>query len=264
MVELGRRELKVLEMNFVELSQIVAYGDVAYGKGLACPRDGTFDCSIVDAVHAKGHSQKATVFLSCVSSYTLAQALSALKNYQTNHPEFNGEDCFFSWWFFQNNQFRTKDAKAKKQSMDELRWTFGSQLRSFGSMAIMSDQVVDPMYSRRSWTAFEVCVAVEEQIPIEVMLPENAGTEVDCLLQKGGFKNLEGSLEVDTEKASASFKEEEHGIKAFIAKRPGGYARLNASMIKAMKQSVHVEMCKALGAVPNRGHSGHVHAVVSI
>jgi hypothetical protein len=259
------RELKVQEMTFTELSQIVAYGDVAYGKGLTCPRDGMLDCSIVDAVHAKGHSQKATLFLSWVWGYTLATAMSALKNYLATHPDIRGDDCFLWWRFFQDNLFRTMGpgAKAKKESFEELRWTFGSQLRSVGRMAIMSDQLVDPTYPRRSWCNFEVCVAVEEQVPIEVMLPENAGTEVDNLLQKGGFKNLEASLEVDAEKATASSKEDEQGIKKFITKRPGGYARLNASLIKSMKQSVHVEMCKSLGGLPPRRKST-IQSTVSI
>merc|ERR1712232_1527286 len=130
-------------------------------------------------------------------------------------------------------------------------------------MAIMSDQLVDPMYPKRSWCAFEVCVAVEEQIPIEVMLPENAGTEVDNLLQKGGFQNLSASLDVDAEKATASSKDDEQGIKKFITKRPGGYARLNASLNRSMKQSVHVEMCKSLGGLPPRRKST-VQSTVSI
>jgi hypothetical protein len=259
------RELKVEEMSFTELSQIVAHGDVAYGKGLTCPRDGMLDCSIVDAVHAKGHSQPATLYLSFAWGYTLATALSALQNYLVTHPDISGEGCYLWWRFFQDNLFRTMGpgAKAKKESFEELRWSLGRQLRSVGRIAIMSDQLVEPMFPRRSWCVFEACVAIEEQIPIEVMLPENAGTEVDNLLQKGGFKNLEASLEIDAEKAKASSKEDEQGIKKFVAKRAGGYARLNASLIRSMKQSVHVEMCKNLGGLPPRRQRS-VRSTVSI
>jgi hypothetical protein len=245
------RGMKVQDMSFTELSQIVAYGDVAYGKGLTCPRDGLHDCSIVDAVLANGHSQEATLFLSSDWDCTLATASSALENYLVNHPVIRGEDCFLWWRFFSDNLFRPTGPGSKaNESFEELRWAFGNQLRSVGHMAIIADQLVNPRYCRRSWCVFEACVAVEEQIPIEVLLPESAGTEVDSLLQKGGFKNLEASLEIDAEKATSFSKEDEQGIKRFITKRPGGYAKLNASLSSSMKKSVQVEMCKSLGIFP--------------
>jgi hypothetical protein len=185
-----------------------------------------------------------------------------LTNYLGNHPDVRGEDCFLWWRFFSDNLFRPMGPGSKaNESLEELRWTFGKQLRSVGRMAIISDQLVNPRYSRRSWCVFEACVAVEEQIPVEVLLPESAGTEVDSLLQKGGFKHLEASLEVDAEKATSFSKEDERGIKKFITRRPGGYAKLNASLISSMKQSVQVEMCKSLGGLPTQNT---LHSTVSI
>jgi hypothetical protein len=243
-------EIKVHDMTFIELSQIVAYGDVAYGKGRVCPRDGMLDCSIVDAVHSSGHAQKATLFLSWVWGYKFSRALSALRNYHHTHPEIRGESCFIWWCFFQNNQYRMLGS-GEPQSFDSLRSVFSTQLRNVGRMCSMLDHVSDSTYVQRLWCLFEVYVAAEEEIPIEVMLPENAAIDVEKIIKEGGFKTLKANLEVEAEKATATYEADQEGIKALIHDMPGGYSSLNRIVSQSLKQSVNVEIQKVLGLGAN-------------
>lgn len=239
--------MSVRDMSFIELSKIIAYGDVAYGKGITCPRDEQLDCSVVDAVYSKGYSSKATLFLSWVWGYKLSTALSALKNFAYNLPDESWEQCFIWWCFFQNNQFRMLGS-GEPQSFDALREIFGTQLRNVGRMASMLDRVEDSMYSRRLWCLFEVYVAAEGDIPIEVMLPEEAEDELESLIKRGGFRNVRAAIRVDSEKATASFPGDEKGIKALIEKMDGSYATLNASVRNSLRNSVIADIRKALSS----------------
>jgi hypothetical protein len=240
-----KNTIDVKHMDFIDLSKITAYGDVAYGKGVRCPRDGLPDCSIVDAVYSKGFSQKATIFLSWVWGYKLAMAISALKNYCATHPTIKREECFIWWCFFQNNQFRMLGSD-EKQSFDSLREIFGTQLRHVGRMVCMMDRVADSSYADRLWCLFEVYVATEGKIPTEVMLPEEATKEVESLIASGGFGKVKAAIKVEAENAKASFAEDETGIKTLIERMPGSYATVNERVRKSLRRSVLVEFAKAL------------------
>jgi hypothetical protein len=245
---LNQHELKVEDMTFIELSKIVAYGDVAYGKGLQCPRDGMPNCSIVDAVYPKGYSQKATLFLSWVWGYKFATALSALKNYSATHEDMRVEECFIWWCFFQNNQWRMLGDSGEKQSFDSLRAVFGTQLRNVGRMVSMLDQIEDSRYSKRLWCLFEVHVATEAEIPMEVMLPYEAEGEMEALIARGGFKKVKAAVQVDSEKATASVPEDQEGIRALIETMDGSYDTLNLVVRDSLKKSLHKQFIQALGS----------------
>jgi hypothetical protein len=241
------KELNVQDMTFIELSKVIAYGDVAYGKGKTCPRDGQLDCSIVDAVYPSGYSRKATLFLSWVWGYKFSVALSAVKNFSLTHPDITGKSCFIWWCFFQNNQFRMLGS-GEKQSFDELREVFGTQLRNVGRMASMMDKVANSTYSKRLWCLFEVYVATEYKINVEVMLPREALLQTDMLLRQGGLDKLKTAIQIDAEKATASYPEDQEGIKALIEKMDGSYATLNACVRRSLKESVLAQVGRALGS----------------
>merc|ERR1712190_31067 len=171
--------------------------------------------------------------------------LSALKNYVTTHPDIKEEGCFLWWCFFQNNQFRMLGSD-ESQSFDMLRTTFGTQLQNVGRMVSMLDQVVDSVYSRRLWCVFEVYVAAQEGIPMEVLLPEAAQTEIESLIiQNGGFKGARKAISVMAEEARASVQEDEEGIKALIERMPGKYTTLNDKVRESLANSLAAMIRKA-------------------
>jgi hypothetical protein len=239
-------EVNVKSMTFIELSKIVAYGDVAYGKGVRCPRDGQPDCSIVDAVYPRGCSQKATLFLSWVWGYTLATALSAVNNYSDNH-NIKGSECFIWWCFFQNNQFRMLGDSGQKQTFATLCSVFGTQLQEVGQMVCMLDHIEESRYSKRLWCLFEVYVAATSGIPMDVMLPVESTDEVDHLMLNGGLRTLKAAIEVDAEKATASFPEDQEGIRSLIEDMEGGYDTLNMIVRRSLGNSMMLEISKAIG-----------------
>ena len=63
--------------NFHQVAGLLAYGPLALGKHLCCPRDGQPDCSIVDALQAESSSAKATWFLSWVWGYSFSTVYKA-------------------------------------------------------------------------------------------------------------------------------------------------------------------------------------------
>merc|ERR1712061_652335 len=58
--------------NFLQIAPVIAYGDLAKGAGLRCPRDGKLSCSIVDAVHQEKLSGPANEFVSWVWGYPMS------------------------------------------------------------------------------------------------------------------------------------------------------------------------------------------------
>jgi hypothetical protein len=115
----------------------------------------------------------------------------------------------------------------------------------------MLDHVSDSTYVQRLWCLFEVYVAAEDEISIEVMLPESAATDVEKIIKDGGFKTLKANLEVEAEKATATYEADQEGIKALIHDMPGGYSSLNRIVSQSLKQSVNVEIQKVLGLGAN-------------
>ncbi|CAK0802206.1 unnamed protein product [Prorocentrum cordatum] len=232
----------VHHLNFIELADIVAHGEVAYGKGIICPRDGKLDCSIVDAVHSRGASARATMFLSWFWQYKLSLVLSALRKYQERqaHPE----KCFLWWCFFGNNQFRILGSK-QQQDFFTLKAVFSTQLRNVGRMVALMDKVADSRYVSRLWCLFEVYTVSTEKLPFEVVLPESASVEIDKLL-KGGLGQLKSAITVDSKKAKASFAEDENNIKSMIESMQGTYSTLDTAVRNELQRVVMHEIGLAL------------------
>jgi len=236
----------VYNLNFSELAEIVAHGEMAYGKGIPCPRDGKLDCSIVDAVHSRGASSRATVFLSWVWGYKLSLVLSALRKYRSRQT--NPEECFIWWCFFQNNQFRILGDN-QPQDFFTLKAIFGTQLRNVGKMVAMMDRVTDSKFSSRLWCLFEVYTVSAEAIPFEVVLPEEASVEIDFLL-KGGLGQLKSAIKVEARKASSSFIDDENHIKSMIESLPGDYNTLDMAVRNELRRVVEAEIALALSDSP--------------
>ncbi|CAK0798117.1 unnamed protein product [Prorocentrum cordatum] len=231
-------------MNFLELADIVAHGEVAYGKGLICPRDGMLDCSIVDAVRSRGHSARATVFLSWFWQYKLSMVLSSLRKFRSRLT--NPEQCFVWWCFFLNNQFRIL-GDSKPQDFFTLKTIFATQLRNVGRMVAMMDRVVESRYSTRLWCLFEVFTVTSEEIPFEVLLPSEASVEIDILLQQGGLGQLRSAIQVDAGQARASFEDDEKNIKSMIEDMPGAYDTLNKAVRTELRRAVEAEISLLVG-----------------
>jgi len=110
----------------------------------------------------------------------------------------------------------------------------------------MLDRVAEAQYSSRLWCLFEVYVVSTEEIPFEVLLPEEASSEIDTLLQQGGIRQLKSAIQVDSAKAQASFIDDEKNIKSMIEDMPGGYDTLNARVRDALRRVVVAELALAL------------------
>jgi L1 cell adhesion molecule like protein len=231
----------VKEIDFFELAQYVAYGDVAYGKGMKCPRDGQMYCSIVDGVRGRGFSKKANLFISWVWGYTFLKALLALMHFKETHTDLDTERCHFWWCFFQNNQHRLLGDMIQ-QSFEALKNIFSSQLRACGSMICMLNTVKDSRYALRLWCLFEVFIATEEDIPLEIMIPGSAFEELDDMVRKDGLRALAIATEVHTENAKATMPEDEANIKKLIEGMPGGYSTVNEVVSQALKKAVVKEI----------------------
>ena len=134
----------VEDLTFIQLKEIIACGDTGFGYGIVCPRDQKPHCSIVDAVFESGHSAKATIFVSWVWGYTLAQMLSALGDWKRRTSEQQRCKEHYIWWcFFCNNQYRLDSVQRDPESLAHI---FGGQLKAIGSMIIVIDSTKNPRY----------------------------------------------------------------------------------------------------------------------
>jgi hypothetical protein len=117
-------------------------------------------------------------------------------------------------------------------------------------MVAMLDRVADAQYSSRLWCLFEVYVVSTEKISFEVILPEEASSEIDLLLQQGGLRQLRSAIRVDSAKAQASFIDDEKSIKKMIERMPGGYDTLNTTVRDELRRVVVADIASALDSSP--------------
>jgi len=209
--------------SFAQVSSFTTYGPTAPGYEQVCPRDGKLHCSIVDAVRKSGHSAKATQFLSWAWGYGLSVPLGAMQEYLRQNPSQNP----FIWWcFFCNNQFRILE-NDEVQSTKDLAHMFGDNLKQVGKMWMLMDNLQESMYTSRIWCIFEVFIARKWDIPCSILTPHSRIT-FDVLSGSSTLTDLQKICEVRAEDATASYKQDEDGIKALIIEEFGSFEAVNS------------------------------------
>merc|ERR1711915_434096 len=128
--------------------------------------------------------------------------VSALGSWCADHPDKPVSQQFIWICFFCNNQHRHIVEESLNGS-DDLESQFYNRLHSVDSMLILMDSHRKPQYIRRIWCVFELYVAVEEEIPAEVILPTSCQAELmEDLNSKNGLDLIRKSLaELDVEHA---------------------------------------------------------------
>lgn len=217
--------------NFHQVAGLLAYGPLALGKHLCCPRDGQPDCSIVDALQAESSSAKAIWFLSWVWGYSFSTVYKALTRWWERHRIISGaslEDGIYMWWcVFVNNQFRMLEAGLVEEPGD-LFDVFGQQLEGIGKMLMCLDSMSSGQYTSRIWCIFEVFVACQRSIPTTVILPE---LEVGAV---ASVKDLTRECKVDAEQAKASVQKDADAIKKHIKEKHQSFEYVNRTVEHAL------------------------------
>lgn len=218
---------------FTQMAPVLAFGELSVGYGQLCPRDGEVHCSFVDGVHEQGSSFQANRFLSWVWGYNLSTACAALRTWCDDqrrvNPAFRAETVAIWWCFFCNNQFRFLQDQ-NRQTTADLSVVFGDRLKSVGRMLILMNDLLQPEYVKRIWCVFEVFVASTNDIPISVLLPE-AAVGRHALVS---IDQLKATCKVNAENATATFKDDEDGIKDLIRSEHGSFAYVNKVVERAL------------------------------
>ena len=218
---------------FTQMAPVLAFGELSAGYGQLCPRDGEVHCSFVDGVHRQGSSFQANRFLSWVWGYNLSTACAALRSWHDDqrrvNPAFRPETIAIWWCFFCNNQFRFLQDQ-KRQTTADLSVVFGDRLKAVGRMLILMNDLLQPDYVKRIWCVFEVFVASTNDIPISVLLPE-AAVGRHALVS---IDQLKATCKVNAENATATFKDDEDGIKDLIRGEHGSFAYVNTVVERAL------------------------------
>lgn len=228
--------------NFHQLAGVMAYGPWALGKGQCCPRDGKPDCSIVDALEARGKSAHATHFLSWVWGYQLDDVCRALQRWWITEQIVSGNQVgsIYIWWcVFVNNQFRML-GNGEIVEADDLFDVFGKQLQGIGKMLMCFDRLNSCVYTERIWCIFEVFVACQKGIPTTLILPE---VQVGAI---NSVADLTRECRVRAEDARASVPEDAQKIKEHIQNQHGGFNYVN----QTVEINLWSEVIKHLEAPP--------------
>lgn len=86
---------------------------------------------------------------------------------------------------FCNSQFRILVDK-KACAADDLEGLFEEWLMHIGRVLVLLNDFRTPLYTTRCWCVFETYVATENNVPIEVLLPQQAQSEFQFLLEDKG------------------------------------------------------------------------------
>ena len=194
--------------SFRELYPAVAVGETGFGYGKLCPRDGLENCSIVDAVHAGGHSARATRYISWVWGYTVDEVTSALRRWASGGEERQAGSLFLWWDFFANNQYRLGPEA-------DLAATTSARLRQIGSMLVVVERPEAPAYPTRLWCLFEAHCAGLAGVPLEVAIAESGWREL-AAVEDRALPALRRGLAVDARSASATSGEDEARLRRAI------------------------------------------------
>lgn len=130
----------------------------------------------------------------------------------------DAEKVFLSMCFFVNNQYRIL-VKKETHGAAELEQVFESNLKRIGNVIAILDTFRSPVYLTRIWTIFEQFTSVKLDVPVHMILPEEAGKELLEQLKKGeeGIQYVKEEItKVDCENAKASMPEDEEAVKELI------------------------------------------------
>jgi len=216
--------------NFHQLAPLLGFGKESPGFGKICPRDGRPHCSYVDGIRNRHCSGKATHFLSWVWSYNLSLPLKALQHWAAKNP-WERHHVNIWWCFFSNNQFRILQ-EGEARSTKELAVAFGNNVKAIGKAWMLMDRLQESTYTSRIWCVFEVYVARKHDVPITILLdPEQQDT---CGNNINSLEELDEACRVHAEKATASYAQDEEGIKQEILEQFGSFDEVNAVVEKEM------------------------------
>jgi hypothetical protein len=167
----------------------------------------------------------------------------AFKNYLSSHKDVKSHECFVWWCFFNNNQHRMLDKDAAPISTEDLAKTFGTQLKSIGTMVSMLDSLRNPLYTCRIWCVYESFIAQQCGIELETALPDTCRQELDEFTRESGLWGLK--VTVDCSQAKASNPADETAIKELIQKQ-SSFADVNEKVTIAVRECVTQEVIRFL------------------
>lgn len=226
-----------------EATQESEYLGVALSLSKECPRDGKPDCSIVDALAARGRAKRANRFLSWVWGYNLSTAMVGLAEWaekqQKNDTSFDSASIYIWWCFFCNNQYRLL-SNTQAESTDNLAKIFGAKLKNIGKVLILFDSVNNSMYVKRIWCIFESFIASKEDVSCTLIVPQSAANS--GLAHSSSIYALLNCCDIDAAEARASVEDDELAIKQMIRSTYGSFDQVNETVknavIKYMLSSV--------------------------
>ena len=155
--------------NFYDIKDAMACSEDAVGKDKVCPRDGQYDCSIVDAFWCcrDGSAGAANQFLSWAWGYRVQTFKSGLRAWSKSVDQIDPRTVFFWICFFwclpqmhclstnlilcrcSNNQFRLS-----ANDDEDLFTTFRTRLQRIGNVVALLDTWKCPYYLSRKWCKF--------------------------------------------------------------------------------------------------------------
>ncbi|CAE8589043.1 unnamed protein product [Polarella glacialis] len=140
------------------------------------------------------------------------------------------EDVFLWMCFFCSNQYRI--FKATNVDAGDLEKIFRTHVVSIGKVVALLDHWSAPQYLTRVWTIYEQYVAADLKVPMEFILPPQAGgTLVECFEQgRDGLLKVRASLtNVRVQDAQATFEKDKDTIMKLI-QGGMGYDTVNAKV----------------------------------
>ncbi len=93
--------------------------------------------------------------------------------------------CSSTCFVFCNNQYRILGEGASKNGSDDLATVFESRLVRIVQVVALLDKWQDPEYLKRVWTIYEQFIAAKLGVPLEMILPPEAGASLKIELRKG-------------------------------------------------------------------------------
>jgi len=199
-------------------------------KTEVCPRDGQRGCAYVDTLTERDHVGSANALLSYTWAYRLVSVANALERWTKNF----GRDPKRTYvWVCAlcMNQHRMPGYKTPEHLANEFR----PRVLAIGCLLPMLEPWDDALYLKRAWCLFELYTAIGQQdkVQIQVVLSEEEHSAFVEAMSLEAYTCIDRALgNIQSERATASQKEDIIAIRAFIESEPGGYKRLNNTVMQ--------------------------------